>query len=138
MGRDALRQAKEKPAASMFMISSESDKAVSNSDHKLLFERVLKRQPHSWYLRFDRVQDIPHTMMTRAEGNDYEFLLITLSKGYIESDLSWEEIAQVAGIMAKGETFNAAVEALGFGSRVSSDMSTVMTMLDKQSLIEST
>ena len=64
MGREALRQAKEKPAASMFMISSESDKAVSNSDHKRLFERVLKRQPHSWYLRFDRVQDIPHTMMT--------------------------------------------------------------------------
>ena len=136
MGRDVLRQAKETTFAPMFVISSESDRAVSSSDHKLLFERVVERQPRSWYLCFDRVNDIPHTMMTQAEGNDYEFLLIALSKGFIESDLTWPEIAQVAGYMAKGETFNAAVEVLGFGQRVSPDMPTVMTMLDKRSLLE--
>ncbi len=136
MGRDVLRRSQHEDAPSMFIISSASDRAVSDMDHRLFFDRVLRYQPYAWYLCFDRVQDIPHTMLTQEEGNSHVFLLTRLAKGYIESDLTWAEIADIGQRMARGQVFPAAVADLGLQGRVSPDMPTVMTMIDKRQFLE--
>jgi hypothetical protein len=76
-------------------------------------------------------------MMTQAEGNRYEYLLTRLSKGYLESDLTWAEIAEIGYRMGRGQQFGAAVTQLGLQSRASVDMPTVMTMIDKRQFVES-
>lgn len=116
--------------ASMFVISSESDRAVNNMDHRVLFARTLAHQPKTWYLCFDRVQDIPHTMMTRAEGNPHEQLLVQLAKAYVEADLTWAELRQIALRMAKDESCVSAVKGLGLQGRGAPGLPTLMTMLD--------
>jgi pimeloyl-ACP methyl ester carboxylesterase len=83
MGQDVLERAEKEIAAPMFIISSESDgngfadcpsvatrghRAVGREDHQALFEAALKHQPKSWYHCFERYLDIPHNMMTFAEG----------------------------------------------------------------------
>jgi pimeloyl-ACP methyl ester carboxylesterase len=131
MGQRVLDRAhKPQSTASMFIISSESDRAVNNGDHRALLDRTLAHQPKTWYLCFDRVQDIPHTMMTAAEGNAHEQLLIQLAKAYIESDLTWAELRQIALRMANGESCATAVKALKLQPRVSPALPTLMTMLD--------
>jgi hypothetical protein len=59
-----------------------------------LFETVLNYQPKSWYYCFDKELDIPHTMMTKLEGNNHLHLLINLAKAYVESDLTWAEVEE--------------------------------------------
>lgn len=135
LGNQVLQQAKQGTAAPMFTISSESDRAVENRDHFALFERALERQPLCWYHRFDRVLDIPHTMMTTAEGNAYERLLIVMAKAYIESNLTWAEVEEIGYRMAQGRTFNAVVAELGLGQKVSPDMPAMMTMVDKRAIV---
>ncbi len=131
MGKQVLdRSNKTKATASMFVISSASDRAVNNMDHRILFERTLAHQPKTWYLCFDRVQDIPHTMMTQAEGNNYEQLLVQLAKAYIEADLTWAELKKIALRMAKDESCVSAVKVLGLEKRGAAGLPTVMTMLD--------
>lgn len=134
LGQTMLTRSQSELGASMFVISSESDRAVSNMDHRLFFQQLLKRQPKTWYLCFDRVQDIPHTMMTRAEGNQYEFLLNCLAKGYIESDLSWDEICEIGYRMGRGQQCNAAIAQLKLQAKASPDLPTVMTMIDKREI----
>lgn len=131
MGRDVLRRSQHEDAPSLFLLSSASDKAVSDQDHRLFFERVLRYQPQTWYLCFDQVNDIPQTMLTPAEGSKPVFLLTRLAKGYIESDITWAEVAALGNRMARGQIFPAAVAQLGLGDRVSPDLPTVMTMIDK-------
>jgi esterase/lipase len=135
MGREVLSRARKSPAAPMFIVSSESDIAVGNAEHRALFEAALKSQPKCWYHRFDRILDIPHTMMTAAEGNPYQDLLITLSKAYIESDLSWAEVQEIGYRMTQGKTFNQVVAELKLSQRVSRDMPAMMTMVDKRSIV---
>ncbi|HEY9622097.1 MAG TPA: alpha/beta fold hydrolase [Crinalium sp.] len=131
IGQQVLKLASQKQSAPMFIVSSESDKAVDNRDHQALFEAALKRQPHCWYHRFDRVLDIPHTMMTEAEGNQYENLLTTMARAYIESNLTWDEVEEIGYRMTKGKTFNLAVADLKLESKVSPSMPAMMTMVDK-------
>lgn len=94
MGQQILDQAENTPATPMLIVSSESDQATNLHEHRELFETVLKYQPKSWYYCFDKELDIPHTMMTKLEGNKYLHLLINLAKAYVESDLTWAEVEE--------------------------------------------
>ncbi|NET53291.1 MAG: alpha/beta hydrolase [Merismopedia sp. SIO2A8] len=134
IGTDVLKKGRKDPSASFFMISSESDRAVGNRDHYALFEDALEYQPHCWYHRFDRVLDIPHTMMTEAEGNQFQDLLITMTQAFVDSDLTWAEVEEVGYRMSKGRTFNEVVAELGLDERVSATMPAMMTMVDKRAI----
>ncbi|NJM58846.1 MAG: hypothetical protein HC857_17565 [Synechococcales cyanobacterium RU_4_20] len=75
-------------------------------------------------------------MLTQGEGNPQALLLTQLAKGYIESDLSWADMADLGQRMARGQAFLAAVEQLGLRERVSPDMPTVMALLDKRQFLD--
>ncbi|HAA30183.1 MAG TPA: alpha/beta hydrolase [Cyanobacteria bacterium UBA8553] len=98
MGQQILERAKNTSATPILMVSSESDRATNLQKQRNLFEAVLKHQPTSWYHGFDKKLNIPHTMMTEAEGNNYLHQLITLVKTYIESNQTWTE-AQEKGLL---------------------------------------
>ncbi|HBB32396.1 MAG TPA: alpha/beta hydrolase [Cyanobacteria bacterium UBA8803] len=95
MGQEILDQAKTTPATPMLIISSESDQATNRQEHRELFQAVVQYQPTSWYHCFEKSLNIPHTMMTEAEGNQYLDRLITMVKTYVESDFqviaNWRE-----------------------------------------------
>ncbi len=135
MGRDVLDRAEKGVAAPMFIVSSARDRAVGNREHQALFEAVLKHQPKSWYYRFEQFLNIPHNMMTKAEGNDYQKLLTTIAKAYVESDLTWAEVEEIGYRMAQGKTFNTVVSELNLTQRVSPDMLTMMTLVDKKAIV---
>lgn len=126
MGQDVLERAENSFAAPMFIVSSESDRAVGNEDHKALFDAVLKRQPKAWYHCFDKVLDIPHNMMTFIEGNKYRNLLIAIAKAYVESDLTWAEVDEIGDRMMQGKPFSSIVSELNLTGRVSPDLSTMI------------
>lgn len=134
MSNEILDRAKRGPAPPIFTISSESDIAVGNREHRTLFERALVHQPKCWYHRFNRVLDIPHTMMTQQEGNAYENLLITLAKAYVESDLTWPEVEEIGYRMTLGKPFHQVVAELGLHAKASADMPAMMTMVDKRAI----
>ncbi len=94
MAQEILDRAKDTPTTPMLIVSSESDRAVNLQEHREFFEAVLKHQPKSWYYCFEKQLNIPHTMMTEAEGNHYLPQLINLAKAYVESDLSWTEVQE--------------------------------------------
>ena len=130
MGEDVLNRARQSVAAPMLIVSSQSDRAVSSKDHQALFEAVLKFQPKSWYICFDRALNIPHNMMTFAEGNDHQNLLITIAKAYVESDLIWAEVKEMGYQMAQGKTFNTVVSELNLSQRVPPDIAAMMPIID--------
>ena len=131
MGADVLARGDKSFAAPMFIVSSESDRAVGNEDHKALFEAVLKHQPKAWYHCFDKALDIPHNMMTQAEGNDHHYLLIAIAKAYVESDLTWAEVEEIGSRMRQGYSFNTVINQLNLSQRVSPDLPTMMAMFNK-------
>lgn len=135
MGQDVLKRAETEVAAPMFIVSSESDRAVGSKEHQALFEAVVKHQSKSWYHRFERFFNISHNMMTKAEGNDYQNLLITIAKAYVESNLTWAEVEEIGYHMAQGKTFNTVVAQLHLSERVSPDMLTMMTLVDKKAIV---
>ena len=94
MGEQILDRAKNTPATPMLIVSSESDRATNLQTQRDLFEAVLKHHPKSWYYCFDKELNIPHTMMTEAEGNKYLHQLITLATTYIESNKTWTEVKE--------------------------------------------
>ncbi|MBD2102083.1 carboxylesterase [Leptolyngbya sp. FACHB-261] len=136
LGREVLELAQRQAGAPLFIVSSESDKAVSNTDHKILFERAVKRNPRSWYIRFDRVLDIPHAMMRQVDGNQWENLLIGLTRAYLESDFTWKELGDLAVAMTKGKTVNQALTQFGWTQRATPNLPIMLTMMDKRSLVE--
>ncbi|WOD39220.1 alpha/beta hydrolase [Nodosilinea sp. E11] len=119
------------PIAPTFTISSESDRAVSNLDHQHFFEAALKQQPQSWYTCFNKVLDIPHTMMTTAEGNRYQHLLNVMIQAFVESDLTWTEVEEIAYRMTQNRPFNTVVADLGWQAKCSKDLPAMLTMVDK-------
>lgn len=92
MGNEILNRAQNTPATPTLIIASESDRATNLQEQQDLFTAILKYQHRSWYYCFDRELNIPHTMMTKLEGNDYLPLLINLTKTYVESELTWSEV----------------------------------------------
>jgi carboxylesterase len=135
MGKEILKRSKTSPSAPMFIISTEADQAVSNLDHQTLYENLLKRQSKSWYYCFDQLLNIPHTMMTRAEGNKWEDVLNSMAKAFVESNVTWTEIEDIAYAMTKGKMFDQAVKQLKLSDRVSRDLPTVLTMVDKREIV---
>lgn len=129
MGQDILGRAEESLAAPMFIISSESDRAVGKEEHEALFEAALKYQPLTWYHCFDRVLDIPHNMMTKAEGNDHLDLLIAIAKAYVESDLTWAEVQEISSRMKQGDSFDAVVDELHLRQLVSPNFAPIIARL---------
>ncbi len=136
MGRDVLNRARKQTMPPLFIISSEIDRAVGNHDHQALFDDVLPRQPITWYHRFDRTLKVPHTMMTKAEGNQWESVLNAMSKAFVESNLTWAEVEEIGYRMTAGKTFNSVVAELGWQAKVSPDMPAMMTMVDKRAIVE--
>lgn len=132
LGQDILDRVENTPASPMLVISSEDDKAVNLHEHQDLFKAVVKYQPKSWYYCFDKNLDIPHTMMTEPEGNEHLDLLITISKAYVESEVTWGELQKIAGLMLKGESFGTAVKKLNLDRQISADLRVMMETIDKQ------
>jgi esterase/lipase len=135
LGGEVLDRSAKQDSAPMFIISTEADRAVSNTDHRVLFDNILKRQPKSWYHIFDRVLNIPHTMMTKFEGNEWENLLNVMAKAYVQSDLTWAEVEEIAYRMTEGKTYPQVIAELNLQAKASPDMPAMITMLDKREIV---
>jgi hypothetical protein len=76
-------------------------------------------------------------MMTKMEGNDYQDLVITIAKAYVESDLTWTEVLKIGECMLKGKTCETAAAELNLSQKISPALSVMMAMLDKQTIVDS-
>jgi esterase/lipase len=135
MGKEIIERVEKEPTVPMFVIYSESDRAINHHEIKTLFESVLKQQPKSWYHRFDKSLEIPHTMMTKAEGNKYQDLLITLVKAYVESDITWNELIKLGYQILQGKTFEVAVSELNLVD-ITPDLSVLLAVMDEKMIID--
>jgi len=136
MGEYILEKIKDIQPSPMFIISSESDKAVDVKEINTLFASLVKQQPKSWYYRFDQVFEIPHTMMTEVEGNKYQNLLITIAQAYLESEITWDELLKVGYYMLQGRTFEKAAQELNLQERVSPEISVLLAIMDNREVIK--
>lgn len=134
MGKDILDRAGTVSTPPMFIVSSESDIAVGNFDHRALFEKLMPRQSMTWYNSLPKALEIPHTMTTQLEGNRWEGVLNTMAKAFVESRLTWVEVEEIGYRMTLGKTFNQVVAELGLAAKVSPDMPAMMTMVDKRAI----
>ena len=130
LGTEILEKAKTQKAAPMLIVSSESDRAVGNREHEKLFNAVVQLQPKSWYVCFDDVWDIPHNMMTQAEGNEHVNLLIVLALAYINSNATWTEIVTLSDRLKQGYDLETAIEQLDLHRRVAPEMVAMMGIID--------
>lgn len=130
MGTNILQLAQKQKAAPMLIVSSESDRAVGRREHEALFASTLKLQPKSWYISFDKELDIPHNMMTVAEGNQHQDLLIAIAKAYVESDLTWFEVEQISDRIQQGQFFHTVINQLQLQQRIVPELSTLMPIID--------
>lgn len=137
MGQEITERVKNHLAVPMFIISSESDQTINHSELQDFSIATIKQQTKSWYHSFDKIFEIPHTMMTEAEGNKYQDLLITVAKAYIESDITWTEVMEIGYQILQGKTFDSAVKELNLTERVSPDLSVMLAVMDKQIIIDS-
>ncbi len=137
MGADLLKQARTTPAAPMFIVSTENDDSVDTNDHKAFFADALQFQPKCWYYCFNRSYNVPHTMMTVAEGNRYAELLYLMAKAYVESDLTWAEFEEIGFRLTQGKTYPTIVAELGVSDRAGPDLPAMMTMVDKAAIVAS-
>jgi pimeloyl-ACP methyl ester carboxylesterase len=128
MGQEIFDRVETQPTARSLIVSGGSDAAVSNKDLRVLFESIHKHHPKSWYHCFSEEFDIPHTMMTEAEGNECVDLLIAVAKAFIESDLTWTEVKEISDRITQGSSFNAAVAELHLDQKVSPDLITLVTL----------
>jgi esterase/lipase len=136
MGQEILERVKYYPTAPIFVISSENDKAIDPEELQALFESLRNKQSKSWSYRFNKIFEIPHTMMTEAEGNKYQNLLNALVKAYVLSDISWEQLLGIGYQMLQGKTFDTAVKELSLNEVVVPEVSNLLTILDKGMMIE--
>lgn len=136
MGQDVCQRIKKSRAVPMLIMSSEVDGVIDHKDEQHLFQALLQQQPQSWCHCFDKALKIPHTMMTKAEGNRYESLLITLIKAYLESNITWDELLEIGYQILQGKNFNAAVKTLNWTRRISPDVSILLSIMDNKTIIE--
>lgn len=129
MGNEVLEKAQTQKAAPLLIVSSESDRAVGNREHEKLFNAAVQLQPKSWYVCFDDVWDIPHNMMTQAEGNEHVDLLISFALAYVNSDATWAEVVTLCDRL-KQDDFHTAIAQLNLQGRVASEMATMMEIID--------
>ncbi|ARV60026.1 alpha/beta hydrolase [Nostocales cyanobacterium HT-58-2] len=136
IGQELIHRVEKDAAAPMFVIASESDQAINQSDLRNFALATIKHQEKSWYYSFDKMFEIPHTMMTEAEGNKYQDLLSTVAKAYVESDITWAEVMEIGYQILQGKTFDNAVNELNLPERVSLDLSVMLAVMDKQVIID--
>lgn len=136
IGEEVLKRSKNEPTPPMFILSTGSDIAVNNNDHREFFENIVQNQPLSWYYCFDRDLNIPHTMLLKAEGNQWENVLNIMTKAYLESKITWAEVEEIAYQMTEGKTYPQIIKELGFESKVSADLPALITMVDKREIVE--
>ncbi len=136
MGEEIRSRVQNSPVTPMLIMGSESDRAINLDEQRDLFEAVLQHQPNSWYYCFDKSLDIPHTMMTKLEGNEYLDILITLTKAYVETDLPWFLVKEIADEILQGKSFDAVVEELNIAQQVCPDLRLMMRMVDKESIVD--
>ncbi|MDZ7957547.1 MAG: alpha/beta fold hydrolase [Aulosira sp. DedQUE10] len=127
LGEKVLQQAQSSVAAPILMVCSEGDRAVSRSKQQDFFTTVLKQQPKSWYYCFDDSLHIEHRMMTKLEDNDYEELVITLAKAFVDSDLTWAQFQQIANRIVQGEAYEQIKQELNLDGLASQQLSAMMT-----------
>jgi pimeloyl-ACP methyl ester carboxylesterase len=135
LGKELLRRSATAPSPPMFIISTETDIAVSNGDHETFCDHIRARQPLTWYYCFDKALNIPHSMMTANEGNEWTNVMNIMVKAYIESDLAWTDLEEIAYRMTAGQTFDHVVAELGLQDKVSADMPTMLTMVDARAIV---
>ncbi|MDF5717137.1 MAG: alpha/beta fold hydrolase [Rhizonema sp. NSF051] len=136
MGKELLEKVENHPAVPMFVISSDSDRTIDKKELQALFASLLKQQSKSWYHRFEQIFEIPHTMMTKAEGNQYTDLLISVAKSYLESDITWDELLEIGHQILNGKNFATVIQELNLTSRVAPDISILLTVMDKKTIID--
>lgn len=129
LGQEILERAEQEPMAPMFIISSKSDRAVSHHDHWELFRHAVQHQPKTWHHCFEKSLDVPHNMMTSAEGNGCVELLFEIVKAYVDSDLTWQEVEAIRDRVAQGESFDAVVSASDWSDRTSPALKTLVMLM---------
>jgi alpha-beta hydrolase superfamily lysophospholipase len=127
LGEKLLKQAQSSVSAPILMVCSEGDRAVNLSQQQNFFQKVVQQQPKSWYYCFDDSLHIEHRMMTKLEDNDYEELVITLAKAFVESDLTWKEFQQVATLIAQGKADYQIKQELNLDNQSFKQISAMMT-----------
>ncbi len=127
LAQEVLQKAQSCVSAPILMVCSEADQAVSRSKQQDFFRRVVKPQPKSWYYCFDDSLHIEHRMMTKMEDNDYEELVITLAKAFVESDLTWLEFEQMAKRIAQGQAYDQIMGEFNLDRQVFQQLSAMMT-----------
>lgn len=130
LGQQVLEKAQTTITTPMLIVSSESDQATNYHEHQELFEAVVNYQPQSWYYCFDKGLKIPHTMMTKAEGNNYLPLLISLTIAYIESEITWADIEKISQKIKQGITLDAALYQLNINRQFSSVLSLIISYIN--------
>ncbi len=136
MGQGILERLENEPAQPMFVIASEADPAVDQNQLQALYVAANKHQPKSWYFNFDKMFEIPHTMMTEAEGNKYQNLLVSIAKAYVESDISWGNLLKIGYQILQGKTFENAVKELDLAEKISPELSVLLVAMDKKTIID--
>jgi alpha-beta hydrolase superfamily lysophospholipase len=131
LGQQILEKAKTTTTTPMLIVSSESDQATNYHEHQELFEAAVNHQPKSWYYCFDKELKIPHTMMTKAEGNNYLDQLILLATAYIESEIIWAEIEEISLKIKQGATFNAVINQLNINRNFYSVLSLISNYINR-------
>ncbi|MBD2103116.1 carboxylesterase [Leptolyngbya sp. FACHB-261] len=129
LGREVLQLAQTQRGAPLLLVSSESDWSASNSEHQALFENAVQAQPHSWYACFDQKLKVPHTMMREVDGNDYEYLLISLTRAYLQSDFTSQELQQLAAEVKQGRSLEQVLAERGWLKRLTPDLPVVLQQL---------
>ena len=75
-------------------------------------------------------------MMTELEGNNYVSLLNTVAKAYLESDITWNQVLEIGNGILQGRNFETAVNKLGLIDKVSSDLSVMLSAMDKEVIVD--
>ncbi|AUT03639.1 alpha/beta hydrolase [Nostoc sp. CENA543] len=127
LGERLFQQAQTHTSAPILMVCSESDRAVSLSKQQDYFTMILKQQPKSWYYCFDESLEIEHRMMTKMEDNDYEELVITLAKVFVESDLTWQQFQEMAMRIIQGKSYYPIQQKLKLDPQAFQQLSAMMT-----------
>ena len=136
IGEEVLARSRNEPTPPMFVLSTGCDIAVNNNDHEEFFKNIVKNQPLRWHYCFDRDLNIPHPMLLKAEGNQWENVLNIMTKAYLQSKITWAEVEEIAYQMTEGKTYPQIISELGFESRASADLPAMITMIDKRALVE--
>jgi esterase/lipase len=128
MGQEVLERSRSSRARPMLILLSDKDASVKHRDLRQFFMDISQWHPNTWFHCFDKVFDMPHTMMTKVEGNDCVDLLLAVTKAYVESDLTWAEVQTIRDRLAQGQRFDQVIAELNLTTRTSPDVLTLVSI----------